>query len=51
MELWYFAHPKFGGRTISLRPPRKLYKPRSPRPMNRTLPGCRDLRPALFSGG
>jgi hypothetical protein len=39
MELWYFAHPKFGGRTSSLRLPRKLYTPRSPRSMNRSLSG------------
>jgi len=39
IKLWYFAHPKFGGRTSSLRLPRKLYTPRSPRSMNRSLSG------------
>ena len=41
-RLWYFAHPKFGSRTISVRPPRKPHKPRSHRPMNRTLQDSRS---------
>ena len=51
MELWYFAHPKFGGRTSSLKAAQEALHAEIT-PLHEPIPiRSRDLRPTLFSGG